>query len=67
MKEEASQTLGSSRPLVLRILRDVQAVTGVAEGLLRSLLGSGVLGDPEGKGPRPEAPVEPAQEPRRHE
>lgn len=65
--DEASQTLGSSRPLVLRILRDVQAVTGVAEGLLRSLLGSGVLGDPEGKGPRPEAPVEPAQEPRRHE
>ena len=54
--DEASQTLGNSRPLLLRILRDVQAVTGVAEGLLRSLLGSGMLGGPDGKAPRPDAP-----------
>jgi len=56
--DEASQTLGSSRPLLLRILRDVQAVTGVAEGLLRSLLGGGMLGGPDGKAPGPDAPVD---------
>ncbi|MFM7393199.1 MAG: MlaD family protein [Cyanobium sp.] len=54
--DEASQTLGSSRPLLLRILRDVQAVTGVAKGLLHSLLGSEALSGPDGKAPRPEAP-----------
>jgi hypothetical protein len=54
--DEASQTLGSSRPLLLRILRDVQGITGVAKGLLHSLLGSEALGGPEGKTPRPDAP-----------
>ena len=54
--DEASQTLGSSRPLLLRILRDVQAVTGVAKGLLHSLLGSEALGGPDDKAPRPDAP-----------
>jgi phospholipid/cholesterol/gamma-HCH transport system substrate-binding protein len=54
--DEASQTLGSSRPLLLRILRDVQGITGVAKGLLHSLLGSEALGGPDDKAPRPDAP-----------
>jgi phospholipid/cholesterol/gamma-HCH transport system substrate-binding protein len=58
--DEASQTLGSSRPLLLRILRDVQGVTGSTERMLRSLLGSEALTTPttqdDGKAPASSSP-----------
>lgn len=41
--DEASLVLGSSRPLLLKILHDLQAVSGRTERLLRSLLGSEAL------------------------
>lgn len=58
--DEASQTLGSSRPLLLRILRDLQGVTGSTERMVRSLLGSDALTTPttpDATAPPPELPA----------
>ena len=46
--DEASLVLGSSRPLLLRILHDLQTISGHTERLLRSLLGSEALEPPAG-------------------
>lgn len=56
--DEARLVLGSSRPLLLRILQDLQSLTGTSERLLRSLLGSEALEPSSGAGgAAPQPPV----------